>query len=205
MDFKVIGTEKGITALQMDLKGQELSRGFFQAALDQAQDALLHILGEMKNQTLDQKSLELNSHAPAFGSVSIPRDMIGSLIGSGGKTIKGICEATDSKIDIDDNGNVSIMAKNQKMLEETLRRIGGFSQKPEIGKTYEGKVISLRDFGAFVDLGLGKDGLLHISEISDKRTESIESALQEGERIRVKILDIDEKGRIKLTKKGADQ
>ena len=204
MDFKVIGTEKGITAVQMDLKGQELSRDFFQKALDQATDALIHILREMKMQSLDGPDKD-NDCAPAFGHTSIPKNMIGSLIGTGGKTIRGLCERTGSKIDIEDSGRVSVMAVNQESLKKTLQKITNLIQGPEVGKIYTGKVVSLRDFGAFVDFGFDKDGLVHISEIQDERTDDIGKILSEGQEIKVKIIEIDNAGRIKLTHKGAKE
>ena len=203
MDFKVIGTEKGITAIQMDLKGQALSRDFFQEAIDQADKAYRHILNEMKTQSISAP-LQDNDDAPAFGSVSISPKKIGALIGTGGKTIRQLCDSTGSKIDIEESGMVSIMSSNQSSLKETIKKINQLVQEPEIGKVYTGKVVSLRDFGAFVDFGFEKDGLVHISEVHENRSLSISDVLSEGQNIKVKVIEIDSVGRVKLTHKGAD-
>jgi polyribonucleotide nucleotidyltransferase len=203
MDFKVVGTEKGITALQMDLKGQALSRNFFQKALDQAHDGLMHILTTMRNQSLSLPATD-NPNAPAFGTVTVSKDMIGAIIGSGGKTIRALCEETGAKIDIADNGTISIMGANAASLDHAIRAINKIVQKPEIGQIYDGTIVGLKDFGAFVDFGFGRDGLLHISEIGEGKIESIQNFVSEGQSIRVKVVDIDQSGRIKLTCKGVN-
>jgi polyribonucleotide nucleotidyltransferase len=203
MDFKVVGTEKGITALQMDLKGQALSRNFFQKALDQAHDGLMHILTTMRNQSLSLPATD-NPNAPAFGTVTVSKDMIGAIIGSGGKTIRALCEETGAKIDIADNGTISIMGANAASLDHAIRSINKIVQKPEIGQIYDGTIVGLKDFGAFVDFGFGRDGLLHISEIGEGKIESIQNFVSEGQSIRVKVVDIDQSGRIKLTCKGVN-
>jgi len=203
MDFKVVGTEKGITALQMDLKGQALSRNFFQKALDQAHDGLMHILTTMRNQSLSLPATD-NPNAPAFGTVTVSKDMIGAIIGSGGKTIRALCEETGAKIDIADNGTVSIMGANAASLDHAIRAINKIIQKPEIGQIYDGTIVGLKEFGAFVDFGFGRDGLLHISEIGEGKIESIQNFVSEGQSIRVKVVDIDQSGRIKLTCKGVN-
>jgi polyribonucleotide nucleotidyltransferase len=199
MDFKVAGTEKGITALQMDLKGKALSGTFMKEALEQARIGRKHILDTMQSQSISSPRLEVSPYAPAMGIVHIPVDKIRDLIGSGGKVIRELCESTGSKIDIGDDGAVSIFSSGTEALNRTVERIKGITGVPEVGLVYNGTVVSIREFGAFVNFGFTKDGMVHISEIAPNRIEDIYKVLSVGDKVNVKLLEIDSQGRSKLS------
>ena len=199
MDFKVAGTVNGITALQMDLKGQALSNALIQRDLEQARIGRKHILDTMQSQSLSVARGTISPHAPAMGTIHISVDKIRDLIGSGGKVIRELCESTGSKIDIGDDGLVSVFSSDAQALTRTLDRIKRITGAPEVGHVYEGAVVSLREFGAFVNFGFSKDGMVHISEIAPNRIEDIHQVLSVGDKVSVRLLEIDSMGRSKLS------
>jgi len=199
MDFKVAGTRKGITALQMDIKIGGLTRQILQEAMEQARVGRLFLLDKM-DAHLDGPKVERSKYAPQIRTVHIPTDKIRDLIGPGGKTIRGIIEQTGVKIDVDDTGRVNVASSDADGLSQALAIINNLTAVPEIGKTYLGKVVRLAEFGAFVELFPGTDGLLHISEIAEHRVKEVKDELREGDQIMVKVLAI-EGNRIKLSRK----
>jgi polyribonucleotide nucleotidyltransferase len=199
MDFKVAGTRKGITALQMDIKIGGLTREILQQAMEQARRGRLFLLDKMDAE-LDGPRVERSKYAPRIETVMIPTDKIRDLIGKGGATIRGIVEQTGAKIDVDDTGKVSVASSDAEGLAKALAIIGNLTAVPEIGKTYLGKVVRLAEFGAFVELFPGTDGLLHISEIAEHRVKEVKDELREGDQVMVKVLAI-EGNRIKLSRK----
>ncbi|MDR1034342.1 MAG: polyribonucleotide nucleotidyltransferase [Holosporales bacterium] len=199
MDFKVAGTEDGITALQMDIKIPSISEEILRVALDQARVGRLHILGVMQK-TISRARNELNENAPRTHTLIIGKDKIRDLIGTGGKTIKEICERTKAKIDIDDNGVVSIFSPDKARVEEALQSVKTVCCPPDIGSVFTGRVTKITDFGAFVSIG-SKEGLVHISNIANLKVSSVASVLHYGQEVRVKVIGIDEKDRIKLSMK----
>jgi polyribonucleotide nucleotidyltransferase len=203
MDFKVTGTEKGIVACQMDLKINGLSYEVLTKALLQAKEGRLHILGEMKK-TIAQPNEDMKPHAPRIVSLTIDKEFIGAVIGPGGKIIQEMQRETGASISIEEVGNkgiVEIFADNKAAIDAAVARINAIAAKPEIGATYQGKVKSIMPFGAFVEIMPGKDGLLHISEISWERLETMDGVLKEGDKIEVKLLDVDKQGKMKLSRK----
>ena len=203
MDFKVTGTEKGIVACQMDLKINGLKWEVLTAALKQANEARLHILNEMKK-TISAPREDYKDHAPRIVSLSIDKEFIGAVIGPGGKIIQEMQRETGASISIEEVGNkgiVEIFADNKAAIDAAVKRINAIAAKPDIGATYDGKVKSIMPFGAFVEIMPGKDGLLHISEISHERLETMDGVLKEGDKIQVKLLDIDKQGKMKLSRK----
>jgi len=199
MDFKVAGTRKGITALQMDIKIGGLTRQILQEAMEQARLGRLFLLDKM-DAHLDGPKVERSKYAPQIRTVHIPTDKIRDLIGPGGKTIRGIIEQTGVKIDVDDTGRVNVASSDADGLAQALAIISNLTAVPEIGKTYLGKVVRLAEFGAFVELFPGTDGLLHISEIAEHRVKEVKDELREGDQVMVKVLAI-EGNRIKLSRK----
>ena len=199
MDFKVAGTRKGITALQMDIKIGGLPREVLQQAMEQARRGRLFLLDKMDS-VLDGPRIERSKYAPRIETVQIPTDKIRDLIGKGGATIRGIVEQTGAKIDVDDTGRVSVASSDADGLKKALAMINDITAVPEIGKTYLGKVVRLAEFGAFVELFPGTDGLLHISEIAEHRVKEVKDELREGDQVMVKVLAI-EGNRIKLSRK----
>ena len=199
MDFKVAGTRKGITALQMDIKIGGLTRQILQEAMEQARVGRLFLLDKM-DAHLDGPKTERSKYAPQIRTVHIPTDKIRDLIGPGGKTIRGIIEQTGVKIDVDDTGRVNVASSDADGLAQALEIINNLTATPEIGKTYLGKVVRLAEFGAFVELFPGTDGLLHISEIAEHRVKEVKDELREGDQVMVKVLAI-EGNRIKLSRK----
>jgi polyribonucleotide nucleotidyltransferase len=202
MDFKVAGTSSGITALQMDLKIEGITEEIMEIALEQALAARLHILGEM-NKVLATSRGVVSENAPRFETIKIHPDKIRDIIGKGGATIRSITEETGSSIDIDDDGTVKIYADNNEALQAAIFRVQGIVAEAEIGAIYEGTVVRIVDFGAFVNFLPGKDGLVHISQIADERVNSVADYLKEGQVVKVKCLDVDQRGRIKLSIKEA--
>ncbi|MFN0290239.1 polyribonucleotide nucleotidyltransferase [Pedobacter helvus] len=203
MDFKVTGTEKGIVACQMDLKINGLSYEVLTKALLQAKEGRLHILNEMKK-TIAAPAEDYKPHAPRIVSLSIDKEFIGAVIGPGGKIIQEMQRETGASISIEEVGNkgiVEIFADNKAAIDAAVGRINAIAAKPEIGAIYQGKVKSIMPFGAFVEVMPGKDGLLHISEISWARLETMDGVLKEGDKIEVKLLDIDKQGKMKLSRK----
>ena len=203
MDFKVTGTEKGIVACQMDLKINGLRWEVLTNALNQAKEARLHILNEMKK-TISAPREDYKAHAPRIVSLTIDKEFIGAVIGPGGKIIQEMQRETGASISIEEVGNkgiVEIFADNKAAIDAAVGRINAIAAKPEIGATYEGKVKSIMPFGAFVEIMPGKDGLLHISEIAWERLETMDGVLKEGDKVTVKLLDVDKQGKMKLSKK----
>lgn len=203
MDFKVAGTSDGITALQMDIKIQGITREIMEAALSQALEARLHILGEMAK-VIDKPREQMSEYAPRIITIRIATDKIRDVIGKGGTTIRAISEETGAIIDIADDGTVTIASVDNAAGQEALRRIEQITADVEVGTIYEGKVVKLMDFGAFVNILPGRDGLVHISQISNERVESVSDKLSEGEVIKVKVLEVDKQGRIRLSMKAID-
>ena len=204
MDFKVAGTEEGITALQMDIKVKGISSEIMKVSLDQAKAGRLHILGKMK-QALDTPRESLNSYAPTMITMKINKDKIRELIGPGGKVIKSICEATKAKIDIDDSGTVTISSLGSEGGMQAQKMVENICLEPEINKIYHGKIVKLMEFGAFVNIMNGRDGFLHISEISQEKIPNINDALKEDQQVWVKVIGYDPRGKIKLSMKVVDQ
>ena len=204
MDFKVTGTADGITACQMDIKIDGLSFEVLKEALNQAKEGRLHILSEM-NKTIDKPNKDLKSHAPRSYQMSIAKDMIGAVIGPGGKIIQEIQKESGATVlveEVEENGIVSVFASNQDEMDNAVERVKAIVAVPEVGETYVGKVKSIKDFGAFIEFMPGKDGLLHISEIKWERVESMDGVLEEGEEIKVKLIEIDRRtGKFRLSRK----
>ena len=204
MDFKVAGTEKGITALQMDIKIDGITREIMEVALAQAKEGRIHILGEMAK-TISSSREEMSEFAPRITVIKIHPDKIRDVIGKGGTTIRAITEETGATINIDDDGTVKIAAVDRAAGEAALLRIEQITADIEVGKIYEGKVAKLMDFGAFVNILPGKDGLVHISQICEERVENVSDKLREGEFVKVKVLEIDRQGRVRLSMKAVNE
>jgi polyribonucleotide nucleotidyltransferase len=204
MDFKVAGSGDGITALQMDIKIDGITSEIMQAALEQAKAGRLHILGEM-NKTLSETRQEMSDYAPRILTMKIDPSKIREVIGKGGATIRGITEQTGASVDLTDEGLVKIASVDRAAGEEAKRIIEEITAEVEVGKIYEGKVARLMDFGAFVTILPGKDGLVHISQISEERVEKVSDKLSEGDVIKVKVLEIDRQGRVRLSMKAVEE
>lgn len=204
MDFKVAGTEKGITSIQMDIKIQGLDLKIMQQAMEQAKAGRLHILGEM-NKAVPGPRSELSEYAPRIVTVTINPEKIGELIGPKGKTIRGIQEETGAEISVDDSGLVTIAAVGGEAMERARQMVQAITAEPVIGDTYEGTVKSTTAFGAFVEIMPGTEGLVHISELKHGRTEKTEDVVKKGDRVQVKLLDRDERGRLRLSMKALQQ
>lgn len=202
MDFKVAGTADGITALQMDIKIEGITQKIMEIALEQAQQARLHILGQM-NQVLSISRQDVSENAPSMHVMKVDSDKIRDIIGKGGATIRAICEETEAQIDIEDDGTVRVYGADAASRDAAVDRILAITAEAEIGAIYTGKVARIVDFGAFVTILPGKDGLVHISQISDERVENVNDYLKEGQDVQVKVLDVDQRGRIKLSMKEA--
>ena len=202
MDFKVAGTKNGITALQMDIKIAGLDKSIMEQAMQQAKEGRLHILGEM-NKALDAPRPELSKYAPRIITMKVPTDKIRDIIGPGGKVIRGIIDKCGVSVDIDDSGLVSIASSDQAAADKAIKYIEDLIQEAKIGTIYLGKVKKVVDFGAFVEIFPGTDGLVHISQICDRRIQSVSDELQEGDEIKVKVIDVDQQGKIKLSRKEA--
>jgi len=199
MDFKVAGTKKGITALQMDIKVPNVTTAIMSEALEQARKGRLEILDKMIA-TIPEHRTQLSQYAPRIYTTKIPTDKIRELIGPGGKVIKGIIDQTGVKIDVSDDGTVNIFASDGTSAARALQMVSDIAAVAEIGKTYLGKVVRIADFGAFVEIFPGTDGLLHISEISESRIKNVRDELNEGDQILVKVLAL-EGNKIKLSRK----
>ncbi len=204
MDFKVAGTDRGITAIQLDLKRKGLPLSIIKETFERAREARMYILDIMKK-AIDKPRSSVSEYAPKVAILKVPKDKIGTIIGAGGRTIKGIIEETDTSIDINDTkGLVVIAGDNKDNVENARKIIEGLIEDVELGKIYTGKVVRITNFGAFVEVLPGKEGLLHISEISTERINSVEDVLKVGDEVSVKVIDIDEGGRFKLSIKQAD-
>ena len=204
MDFKVAGSEQGVTALQMDIKIQGITAEIMRTALAQAKEGRLHILSEM-NKALATSRTEMSDFAPRIITFKIDPSKIREVIGKGGATIRSIVEQTGAAVDLTDDGIVKIASVDKAAGEEAKRLILEITAEVEVGKIYEGKVIRLMDFGAFVSILPGKDGLVHISQISDERVEKVSDCLKEGDVVKVKVLEIDKQGRVRLSIKEAEK
>ena len=200
MDFKVAGSSDGVTALQMDIKIQGITEEIMRVALAQAQDARLYILGEM-NKVIDSARDEVADTAPRTYSFRIDPDKIREVIGKGGATIRSICETSGATVDLDDDGLVRVYAETKEKAQKAISMIEAITAEAEIGGVYKGKVERIVDFGAFVNILPGKDGLVHISQIAEERVENVEDYMKVGDVVKVKVLDVDARGRIKLTMK----
>ncbi len=203
MDFKVAGTSEGVTALQMDIKIQGITREIMSTALDQARSARLHILGEM-NKVISESRKEMSEWAPTIITMKIDPEKIRDVIGKGGAVIRAITEETGASVDIDNDGTVRIASVDGASGKEAFRRIELITADVEVGRIYDGKVARLMDFGAFVTILPGKDGLVHISQISNERVEKVSDKLAEGDEVRVKVLEVDRQGRVRLSMKELD-
>ena len=203
MDFKVAGTEDGITALQMDIKIQGITKEIMSKALDQARDGRLHILGEM-NKVISETRGEMSEWAPTIMTIKIDPDKIRDVIGKGGAVIRAITEETGASVDIENDGTIRIASVDGASGKEALHRIEQITADVEVGRIYEGKVARLMDFGAFVTILPGKDGLVHISQISNERVEKVSDKLAEGDVVKVKVLEVDRQGRVRLSMKEVD-
>jgi polyribonucleotide nucleotidyltransferase len=204
MDFKVAGTESGITALQMDIKITSITEEIMRIALGQAQKGRLHILGEMAK-ALTQSRGEISQYAPQMAVINIPTDKIREVIGTGGKVIREIIEKTGTKIDIEDDGTIKIAAVDGAAIDAAIEIIRGITDEPEVNKIYNGKVVKIMDFGAFVNFMGTRDGLVHISELADRRVGKTSDVVSEGDQVKVMVLGFDDRGKIKLSMKRVDQ
>ena len=198
MDFKVAGTAKGVTALQMDIKIEGINEEIMERALEQALEARLHILGQM-NTVLDAPREITSENAPSMTTLKVDQDKIRDIIGKGGATIRQITEESGATVDIDDDGTVKVFGQNAAARDAAIEMIQAITAEAEIGEIYTGKVARIVDFGAFVTILPGKDGLVHISQIADERVENVTDYLSEGQEVQVKVLDVDQRGRIKLS------
>jgi polyribonucleotide nucleotidyltransferase len=204
MDFKVAGTEGGVTALQMDIKITSITEEIMKIALAQARDGRLHILAEMAKALSDART-GVSSNAPRITTITVPKDKIREVIGSGGKVIREITEVTGAKIDIDDDGTIKVAAVDAEAAQKAIDWIRGIVAEPELGVVYNGKVVKVVDFGAFVNFLGAKDGLVHISELSPQRVGKVADVVNVGDTVKVKVLGFDDRGKVKLSMKQVDQ
>ncbi len=204
MDFKVAGTANGVTSLQMDIKIQGITEEIMKVALGQAKDGRLHILGEM-GKALPEARAELGEYAPRIEVIQIPTDKIREVIGSGGKVIREIVEKTGAKVDISDDGTVKVASSDGKAIEAALNWIKSIVSEPEVGVIYQGTVVKVVDFGAFVNFFGAKDGLVHISQLAANRVAKTTDVVKEGDKVWVKLLGFDERGKVRLSMKIVDQ
>eukprot|EP01013_Petalomonas_cantuscygni_P006229 TRINITY_DN1714_c0_g1_i1.p1 TRINITY_DN1714_c0_g1~~TRINITY_DN1714_c0_g1_i1.p1 ORF type:complete len:791 (+),score=164.35 TRINITY_DN1714_c0_g1_i1:3358-5730(+) len=204
MDFKVAGTEKGITSLQMDIKVAGITQEIMKSALEQASGGRAHILGEM-SKALSGTRTEMSEHAPRIETLQINKEKIRDVIGTGGKVIREIVAETGAKVDIDDEGLIKVSSSDKSQIDAAIAWIKGIVEEAEVGKVYDGKVVNLVDFGAFVNFMGGKDGLVHVSEIKNERVEKVSDELSEGQEVKVKVLEIDQRGKVRLSMRVVDQ
>jgi polyribonucleotide nucleotidyltransferase len=204
MDFKVAGTERGVTSLQMDIKIAGITEEIMRVALGQAKEGRMHILGEM-SKALTQHRDQLGEHAPRIEVFNIPVDKIREVIGSGGKVIREIVEKTGAKIDIADDGTVKVASANGDAMKAAINWIKSIASEPEVGHIYEGTVVKVMDFGAFVNFFGAKDGLVHISQLAPRRVQKVTDVVKEGDKVKVKLLGFDERGKVRLSMKVVDQ
>jgi polyribonucleotide nucleotidyltransferase len=204
MDFKVAGSEQGVTALQMDIKITSITEEIMRIALNQAKGARMHILGEMAK-ALSAAREAVSSNAPRITTITIPKDKIREVIGSGGKVIREICEVTGAKIDIEDDGTIKVAAVDGEASRAAIDWIRGIVAEPEVGVVYSGKVVKTVDFGAFVNFLGARDGLVHISELAPQRVGKVTDVVKVGDPVKVKVLGFDDRGKVKLSLKQVDQ
>ncbi|MEK7343531.1 MAG: polyribonucleotide nucleotidyltransferase, partial [Pseudomonadota bacterium] len=204
MDFKVAGTEAGITTMQMDIKVAGITQEIFEVALRQAKEGRAHILGEM-SKALSSTRTELSAHAPRIETIQIDKSKIRDVIGTGGKVIREIVAETGAKVDIDDEGIIKISSSDIAQIEAAKKWILGIVEEAEVGKIYTGKVVNIVDFGAFVNFMGGKDGLVHVSEMRNERVEKPTDVVSEGQEVKVKVLEIDPRGKVRLSMRVVDQ
>ena len=204
MDFKVAGTEDGITSLQMDIKIAGITEEIMKVALAQAKGGRLHILGEM-NKALTGARAELGEHAPRIEQIKIPTDKIRDVIGTGGKVIREIVEKTGAKINVEDDGTVKVASSDGESIKAALKWIRGLTAEPEVGQIYDGKIVKVMDFGAFVNFFGPKDGLVHVSELAQQRVANPKDVVKEGQAVKVKLLGFDDRGKVRLSMKQVDQ
>ena len=204
MDFKVAGSEAGITSLQMDIKIDGITEEIMKVALEQAKDGRVHILGEMAK-ALGEARAELGEHAPRIESLKIPVDKIREVIGSGGKVIREIVEKTGAKVNIEDDGTVKVASSDASSINAAIKWIRSITDDPEVGEIYEGTVVKTVDFGAFVNFFGSKDGLVHISQLNNGRPDKVTDVVKEGEKVFVKLIGFDDRGKVRLSMKVVDQ
>jgi polyribonucleotide nucleotidyltransferase len=204
MDFKVAGTDKGVTALQMDIKITSITKDIMKVALEQAREGRMHILAEMAKALTNARD-SVSENAPRITVIKIDKEKIREVIGPGGKVIREICEVTGAKIDIEDDGTVKVAAVDEKGAQEAIRMIQNIAAEPEMGAIYTGKVVKTVDFGAFVNFLGSKDGLVHISELRPERTEKTTDVVNVGDMVKVKLVGIDDRGKVKLSMRAVDQ
>jgi polyribonucleotide nucleotidyltransferase len=204
MDFKVAGTEQGVTSLQMDIKIAGITEEIMRIALGQAKDGRMHILGEM-SKALTSARAQLGEYAPRIEVMQIPVDKIREVIGSGGKVIREIVEKTGAKIDISDDGMIKIASAKAESIDAAINWIKSIASEPEVGHIYEGTVVKVMDFGAFVNFFGAKDGLVHISQLAARRVQKTSDVVKEGDKVKVKLLGFDDRGKVRLSMKAVDQ
>jgi polyribonucleotide nucleotidyltransferase len=204
MDFKVAGTSAGITSLQMDIKIAGITEEIMKVALDQAKGGRDHILGEM-SKALSTSRAQLGEYAPRIETMKIPVDKIREVIGSGGKVIREIVEKTGAKVNIEDDGTIKIASADGKSIEAAIKWIKSIVAEPEAGTIYDGTIVKIMEFGAFVNFFGAKDGLVHISELAPQRVQKVSDVVKEGDKVKVKFLGQDERGKIRLSMKVVDQ
>jgi polyribonucleotide nucleotidyltransferase len=202
MDLKVAGTQRGITGIQMDLKTKGIGEDILSDALEQAREGRIHILRKML-QALDRPRPEISKHAPRLLQIKIDPEKIGLLIGPGGKTIRKLQEETDTNLEVEDDGTVTISSHSAEGAERARDTIQKMTETPKVGKTYLGRVTSIKDFGAFVEILPGTDGLVHISELSDSYVDSVSDICKVSDEMLVKVISIDENNKIRLSRKAA--
>jgi len=204
MDFKVAGTEEGVTALQMDIKIAGITEEIMKVALSQAKSGRMHILGEMA-QALATARAELGEYAPRIETFKIPTDKIREVIGTGGKVIREIVEKTGAKINVEDDGTVKVASADAESIKAAVNWIKSIASEPELGHIYDGTVVKTMDFGAFVNFFGAKDGLVHISQLAPTRVQKTTDVVKEGDKVKVKLLGFDERGKVRLSMKVVDQ
>jgi len=204
MDFKVAGTENGVTSLQMDIKVAGITEEIMRVALAQAKEGRMQILGEMAKAITEHRA-ELGEHAPRIEMFKIPTDKIREVIGTGGKVIREIVEKTGAKINIEDDGSVKVASANADSIKAAINWIKSIAAEPEVGMIYDGTVVKVMDFGAFVNFFGVKDGLVHISQLAPRRVNKVTDVVKEGDKVKVKLLGIDERGKVRLSMKVVDQ
>jgi polyribonucleotide nucleotidyltransferase len=204
MDFKVAGTGKGVTSLQMDIKIAGITEEIMRVALTQARDGRLHILVEMAKAITSARA-ELGEHAPRIEVLTIPTDKIREVIGTGGKVIREIVEKTGAKVDISDDGTVKVASSSGESIRAAINWIKSIASDPEIGQIYDGTVVKVMDFGAFVNFFGSRDGLVHISQLAQRRVQKTSDVVKEGDKVKVKLLGFDERGKVRLSMKMVDQ
>jgi polyribonucleotide nucleotidyltransferase len=202
MDFKVTGTRGGITALQMDIKVENISREVLEQALEQAKEGRLFILDAM-NEAISKPRTDVSEYAPVITRIKIKPEKVRVLIGPGGKTIREISNASDARIDVDDEGTVTISSSDKESADSAKKMINEILQEAEVGKLYMGKVVKIMDFGAFVEIFPGTDGLVHISQLDKDRVNKVTDVLNEGDEVLVKVLEVNNDGKIRLSRKAA--